>query len=105
MRLCEIQSPVGSSPIPPDQLAELHRLHAEMEAVFDAAEEAGRKVDNQELYPMLDAEAAIMTPLLAGIESASDEDLHALIAVLPPGFYRSELMTMLNKRQEVREQE
>ena len=100
MRLCEIKSPAGSSPIPPDQLAELHRLHAQMEAVVDAADEAGRKVDNQDLYPMLDAEAAIMTPLLAGIESAADEDIQALVDVLPPGFYRSELMTMLNKRHE-----
>jgi hypothetical protein len=79
-------------------LAEIRRLHASLDAVMDEAQAAGSEPSRDLMYPLIDAIDALVEPLARAAGKGPDVDLKYLIEVLPNGFYRSELRTLLAMR-------
>lgn len=84
----------------PTELAEILRLHREISAVIDL--QIAGEIDSAERsrrFSLLDDQ---LTPLIEPFVQASMAEgvdaAQALIAVLPGGFYRSELQTWLNQQ-------
>ncbi len=84
--------------IPDAELAEIKRLHEAMDAVLDAAYAAGTKAETDALRPFIDAIDDLVGPYARAAAQGSDEDLRYLASVLPSGFYRLEMRTLLNRR-------